>query len=112
MGYRSVTCFSNRTGAGLMTYSSEDEALRRANHSKSAYEADLTPYKCDRCASWHLSPTRRAPVKCDFCFARSGEAKTTYESEEDALEAADRLGWRLRPYMCPHYEGWHLTSRR
>lgn len=117
MGYRSTTCFSKRTHAGLMTYESENEALNQAQYSKGAYNTDLTAYRCGRCKLWHLAPnkTRPSPVKCGYCCGRDGEPKTLYSSELIARETADMVRsnpWmRLRPYKCPHLEGWHLTSK-
>jgi hypothetical protein len=116
MGHRSTTCFSKSTRVGLMTYDSEMEALRQAEYSKGAYNIDLYAYPCRRCGRWHLSPevARSQVVKCGYCCGRDGQPKTAYESEDVALETAANLEsktWvRLRPYLCPHYEGWHLTS--
>jgi hypothetical protein len=52
--------------------------------------------------------------KCPYCCGRNGEEKDTYETREDAENAACYVGniYRipLRVYPCPHSSGWHLTK--
>lgn len=116
MGYRSTSCVSRSTGIGLMTFETKAEADQQAQYSKAAYNTNLTPYVCQKCKQWHLAPTtsHTPSVTCDYCCGRDGEPKALYPTEEIALRRAaiidSQRHVRLRPYMCPYFDGWHLTS--
>jgi hypothetical protein len=52
--------------------------------------------------------------KCPYCCGRNGEEKDTYETREDAENAARYIGnmrgIALTVYPCPQNAGWHLTK--
>jgi hypothetical protein len=99
-----------------MAYASETEALQQAHYTLVKYQNDLTPYQCRECNQWHLAPKKKRInfEPCAYCLGRQGNYKLTYPDEHIAEVRAERLSMttlsRLRPYECPHGEGWHLTS--
>jgi hypothetical protein len=114
---KSRSCTGRISGRPLTEYDSEVEAWDGGDHARLMYDRDLVPYRCRRCAKWHLAPkSRHTPSEeCSWCRGRSGEAKASYRTEVDArrradLLAADRGQW-LRVYPCPHGTGWHLTKQ-
>ena len=101
-----------------MAYTSEAEAAFQAKYTLVRYQQHQAPYKCSTCNFWHLaSKMARALFEtCSYCHSRDGNYKLTYpdiniaERRAEALEAT--AGKIMRPYECPHGEGWHLTSIR
>lgn len=118
MGHRSTTCSSKKTGKPVMAYLTKAEAAKQAHYTQASHKIDLDAYQCKKCNLWHLAPKRLSISfnECWHCQGRDGRFKVTYPSEDIANERAEILGSKayvhLRPYECPHGEGWHLTSRR
>jgi len=52
--------------------------------------------------------------KCDFCKGKDGKKKDIYITFQAALDTAQYIeedrGIFLKPYQCPHGNGWHLTK--
>lgn len=117
MGHRSESCFSKKTGKPLIVYGCEAEALQQAHYTRVTYQNDLAPYLCRVCNLWHLAPKKLSIQlqPCFCCRGRNGNYKLSYPDEEFAERRAEKLSTdsyaRLRPYACPHGDGWHLTSR-
>jgi hypothetical protein len=44
-------------------------------------------------------------MKCKIC------GKTSFDSEHEALQAAEDLPVKLRVYECPYGNGWHFSSK-
>ena len=115
MSVKSTTCF-NRNGKPLTEYYTESDALDGADYANKIHRKNLTPYRCEKCGMWHLSPkNRQTPSrKCSTCKDRNGNFKDLYFSEEAAKNRADILykeqGVTLTVYPCPHNDGWHLTK--
>ena len=115
MSQKSLTCIGKKTGRPLTEYESEAEASDGAQHASRNYGRELSPYICDECGMWHLSPPdRNTPsYKCDQCTGTDGRAKDAYPTQEQAQRRADILrqeqGADLRVYVCKHGNGWHLT---
>jgi hypothetical protein len=117
MGHRkSLTCMGKATKGPLTEYDTEEEAQQGATHARLYYQRDLTPYQCDRCRLWHLSPTdRRTPSKkCHDCVSGDGIPKDAYATQESAQRRAKILrterGVVLQVYSCLYGAGWHLTK--
>lgn len=116
MVLKSEVCFSKKTGKALSSYKDKEEAERSAKYIKMTYDSQLSPYECNICDKWHLSPkSRHTPSRqCYSCTDRKGKKKELYESEKDAQRRADILheeqGVYLQTYECPHEHGWHLTK--
>ncbi|MRI34251.1 hypothetical protein EOPP23_14750 [Endozoicomonas sp. OPT23] len=113
---KSETCFGKLSGSPLSVYSSELEAHSAAEYASAQYNNALTPYQCNRCNLWHLSPLNRhtPSKKCSHCTGSDGRPKETYEGMGQALLRANILheeqGIRLNIYACPNSSGWHLTK--
>jgi hypothetical protein len=86
MSFKSTTCFSKNTGNPLTEYISEYDAEDGASYIKKTYGNNLSPYQCNCCGGWHLSPkNRQTPsVKCPECTDSNGYYKDLYESFESA----------------------------
>lgn len=113
---KSATCFSHN-GAPLSEFYSESEAQESADYENSLRpNADLVPYKCEKCGRWHLKPKEFLVQKlssCCSCVDSNGRAKDAYPSQEEAQKMANiraKAGVHLAVYKCPEGNGWHLTS--
>ncbi len=117
MNLKSTTCFSTRNGKPLSVYNSEVEAEGAAIYANSQHRLKLSPYRCERCGEWHLSPqNRQTPsTSCNLCTDSSGHAKELYRTQTEAQQRAKIIsrekGVRLAVYHCPYNNGWHLTKR-
>ena len=115
MSVKSTTCF-NRKGKPLTEYYTESDAQEGADYANKLHRNNLTPYRCDKCGLWHLSPqNRQTPSrKCNICKDRNGKPKELYFFEQDAKQRAKILykeqGVSLSVYECPNGDGWHLTK--
>ena len=103
------TCVGSR-GKPRRAYLDRSSADDGACHVLSVYGERMVPYRCMQCGSWHLCPTdRHTPSYYSYTCS-----KQVYESEDAAFRRARILeqerGTRLRVYVCPYGEGWHLTS--
>lgn len=113
---KSDTCFGKISGQPLSVYFDEFDAQLAADYAKEMYGNDLTPYKCDKCHDWHLSPkTRMTPSKkCGFCTGADGNSKDTYRTKDEAKKRAkiiyEEHGRKLKVYKCKYGDGWHLTK--
>ncbi len=113
---KSKTCTGKTTGKPLTEYGSENEAAEAAQYASANYKRQLTPYLCQTCGKWHLSPANRQTPsqKCAHCAGADGRPKDTYRNEKEAkLRAAiirKESGVSLRAYPCPYGSGWHLTK--
>jgi hypothetical protein len=113
---KSDTCFGKMSGEPLSVYFDEDEAKSAAEYSKEIYNNELSPYKCNKCDFWHLSPKFRVTPseKCQRCTAGDGSSKDTYRTKKEANTRADIVfneqGINLRVYKCKYAAGWHLTK--
>lgn len=116
MKMKSETCFGKVSGQPLTQYVDEEEALSGVEYAKSHYDNDLSPYHCDKCGFWHLSPkSRQTPShKCHYCTSRDGVQKDSYRSKREANLRADIIyrekGILLDVYQCQFSAGWHLTK--
>jgi len=117
VSFKSTTCFNTRNGKPLSEYNSEVEAEGAAIHANKQYRTNLTPYQCDRCGQWHLSPqNRQTPsTSCNLCTDAFGHSKELYQTRETAQQRAKIIrkekGVQLSVYQCPYNTGWHLTKR-
>ena len=115
---KSTSCFGKKSGQALTVYDSEQEAENASEYSKNAYGNDLTPYLCDVCAGWHLSPKdRQTPSKkCDYCTGGDGQFKSLYRNRSEADMRANIIlqeqEIKLYSYQCEYSSGWHLTKSR
>lgn len=113
---KSETCFSKVNKNALTQYDSEFEADNDVEFIRTHYNNKLTPYNCNRCGFWHLTPTnRQTPSKaCLSCFDGNGDTKQAYDSKLNAKQRAKILleeqGRKLRVYQCKFGNGWHLTK--
>lgn len=113
---KSETCFGKLSGKPLIQYYDQEEAQVAANYCKEFYGNDMSPYRCDKCDLWHLSPkSRQTPSqKCNRCTGGYGVEKASYHSKNAArLRASiiyDEQGISLRVYKCKYGSGWHLTK--
>lgn len=55
-------------------------------------------------------PRRRARLKAT-CESGKRRFATKLDALTDASAAAAGLGKPMRPYPCPHCDGWHLSSK-
>ncbi len=117
MNSKSKTCFSTRTRAPLTEYYNKTDAESGATYVFHNYGTSLTPYYCNVCGFWHLSPAERiTPSKpCPLCQNSNGEHKELYKNKQDAENRAKILYKEqrvsLKVYKCPHFNGWHLTKK-
>ena len=115
MSQKSETCIGKATGKPLTEFDSLLEAQEGADYANKTYRSNLTPYACETCGMWHLSPkNRQTPSeKCPFCKGADGQMKDAYQSRKDAQRRADILrqeqGVSLKVYACEHSDKWHLT---
>ncbi len=113
---KSKTCTGNKTGKPLTEYYTESEASEAAKYASAEYKRHLTPYLCQTCSKWHLSPANRQTPskKCAFCAGSDGQPKDAYQTEQDAKRRATIIrkesGVSLRTYPCQYGNGWHLTK--
>jgi hypothetical protein len=113
---KSKTCTGNKTGKPLTEYDTESEARETALYASAEYKRNLTPYLCQTCNKWHLSPANRQTPskKCAFCAGSDGQSKDAYATEQDAKRRAAIIrkesGVSLRTYACQYGNGWHLTK--
>lgn len=113
---KSKTCTGKQTGKPLTEYGTEHEAREAANYASATYKRHLTPYLCQTCNKWHLSPVNRQTpsAKCPHCAGSDGRTKDAYGSEQDAKRRAAIIrkesGVSLRAYPCQYGNGWHLTK--
>jgi len=116
MSLKSKTCTGKKTGKPLTEYGSESEAGEAAKYASAEYKRHLTPYLCQTCNKWHLSPANRQTPskKCAFCAGSDGQPKDAYGTEQDAKRRATIIrkesGVSLRAYACHYGNGWHLTK--
>ena len=110
------TCFGKVNRQPLTQYDYEFEADNAAEFLKYEYNTDLIPYCCNKCGSWHLTPTnRQTPSKeCTSCFDGNGNTKQAYDTKSNAKQRANILheeqGKKLRVNQCQFGNGWHLTK--
>ena len=115
MDSKSRTCFSQKTGKPLAEYDLEVDAQGAACYVSAQYKRAMTPYLCQVCHKWHLTPTNRhTPSEpCNFCVGSDGQPKASYHSQEEAGLRARIIrkeqGVSLRVYACKVGHGWHLT---
>lgn len=115
---KSDSCFGKVSGKPLSFYYTEFESQIAAEYSKNIYGNELTPYECQRCSYWHLSPKARMTPskKCNWCTAADGEYKNSYRTIKEARLRAkiiyEEQGIDLKVYECKYGEGWHLTKGR
>jgi len=101
---KSETCFGKMSGKPLTQYYDAEEAEGAAEYSKEYYGNDLSPYNCNKCGLWHLSPMgRQTPSqKCSRCTGGDGVEKDAYRSKREAHLRAniiyDEQGISLRVY--------------
>lgn len=113
---KSSSCYGKETKQPLSVYQSEFLATEACQHIERTHHKQLTPYQCNTCGLWHLSPiTRQTPShKCQDCNDSHGNAKASYQSRSEAGLRADIIykeeGVLLRVYPCPFGDGWHLTK--
>ncbi len=116
MSLKSKSCTGKKTGKPLTEYDTESEASEAAKYASAEYKRHLTPYLCQNCKKWHLSPANRQTPskKCAFCAGSDGQPKDAYGSEQDAKRRASIIrkesGVSLRTYPCQYGNGWHLTK--
>ena len=58
MSLKSKTCTGKKTGKPLTEYGTESEAREAALYASAEHKRHLTPYLCQTCNKWHLSPAR------------------------------------------------------
>lgn len=114
MSDESRTCFRRVDGRPLREFRSPEDALSGALLAYERYGGLMVPYRCRRCALWHLSPAdRRTPSSIGSCTDRHGAPKASYPTYDAATRRADILrreqGISLRVYDCT-CGSWHLTS--
>ncbi|PMF83547.1 hypothetical protein BCT86_09980 [Vibrio breoganii] len=113
---KSNTCLGKATGKTLTIYNTEFDAVLAAEYVKGTYGNDLVPYKCHKCAFWHLSPKSRVTPskKCNKCTSSDGVYKNSYRTKSEAILRAkiiyEERGVELNTYKCKYGEGWHLTK--
>lgn len=117
MGYRkSATCKGKISQQAVTEYDTEYDAQCGAEHAAQCHGEAFTPYRCQTCGHWHISPLRRqTPSRpCPYCTDSHGYPKKAYSTLKGAETRAaiiqrDR-GLDLRPYECEYGMGWHLTK--
>lgn len=113
---KSDTCFGKVSGEPLNVYLDEEDAQNAAVYSKELFNNELSPYQCNNCNFWHLSPKFRVTPskKCKRCTAGDGSYKDTYRTQKEANRRAsiifDEHRIQLRAYKCKVGDGWHLTK--
>lgn len=105
---RATTCIS-RAGKPLSAYSNRTDAEDAAAHAQRSFGRSMVPYRCDRCASWHLCPAdRHTPNhECGHCSKRAYHSHRAAEMRASIIAREQHT--LLRVYECPVGEGWHLT---
>jgi len=95
----------------IQEYDFKNEATQAAIHAERTYGTKLTPYLCDKCGNWHLSPTNRVTpsVECKFCHKQLYPTRQCAKTRANCIQK-DR-GVSLSVYQCPCGDGWHLTSK-
>lgn len=105
----SFTCVGLR-GKPRRAYPDRSSADDGASHVLAVYGKRMVPYRCNRCDLWHLCPIDRHTPS----YYSNTCSKQVYDSEDAAFRRARILaqerGTRLRVYVFPYGEGWHLTS--
>ncbi len=91
MNLKSKTCFSSHDKKPLNFFTSKDDALASAKYAKKRYGSRLSPYLCDKCSMWHLSPKSKdtQSEECNHCTDRNGRLKQLYVSKYQAQKRAD-----------------------
>ena len=71
---KSKTCTGKKTGKPLTGYGSESEAREAALYASAEHKRHLSPYRCQTCNKWRLSPANlQTPSrKCAFCAGSDG----------------------------------------
>ncbi|NMP16526.1 hypothetical protein [Thalassotalea sp. Y01] len=109
------TC-KTRNGKDKACYDNELAAQEAVEYVLAVHQNHVTPYYCNKCDSWHLSPANRhTPCHdCNFCIGHLGDVKKSYHTENAAELRASIIEKEqnkyLRVYECPYGDGWHLTS--
>lgn len=101
----------NGRGEPRRAYPNRASAEEGAEYVLRRYSNRMEPYRCDRCGDWHLCPAERHTPShaCYACSKQAYESATAAENRARIIQS--ERGVRLRVYECPHYVGWHLTSR-
>lgn len=113
-----ATCLNRKNGEPLRTYYSEREAEDAAAYVKQKYGAEQTPYPCEKCGQWHLSPKNRQTPStiCPCCLGSGGTFKALYKTIDAAKTRAKIIeserGVKLEAYKCPAQDGYHLTNKK
>jgi len=114
---KSKTCVS-ASGEPLTEYASERDARDGAHYLSGKAGGDFVPYRCPKCAKWHVSPKARVTPGTIGCTCKDakGESKTLYLSrraaEGRAKIIAEERGLTLYVYECPARKGWHLSHQK
>ena len=116
------SCVDQITGIPLLPFTTEG-VMRHICNEWAVKKIALEKFKCNKCPYWHV--TREDVTKiideskyeCDYCYSKStNKFKRTYQNSIQAKKIADdyikSTGNLLRPYPCPHGNGWHLTSEK
>ena len=56
---KSKTCYGKKSQQPLTVYDTKVQAQLAAEHANTKYKNNLTPYKCNTCGLWHLTPAER-----------------------------------------------------
>ena len=117
MPKKSNSCLAAKTGRPLSEYRGKADAKTAAKYANINYPGSkLSPYRCDVCGLWHLSPAtpRVESSRCAVCRSPDRKLKPAYKTETDARIRAELLrreqGVFLSVYECEHGYGWHLTN--
>ncbi|MBR1715794.1 MAG: hypothetical protein IJ717_12740 [Treponema sp.] len=114
---KSETCLS-KNGNPLSVYRTASEAQDSADYQMRQNRIRLSPYKCDVCGMYHLSPSEFFCEKLESscsCTDHNGKIKDSYKTLQDAKKMANirkLAGIDLFVYECPHGNGYHLTSNK
>lgn len=111
---KSPTCVGKVSRKPVSEFGSRKDALEAANFIRIYHGTAMSPYRCNRCAKWHLSPTeRQTSSHLGSCTDSHGYQKRSYHTRDAANRRARILlrekGKLLRIYDCD-CGAWHLTS--
>ncbi|MBC8196598.1 MAG: hypothetical protein H8E60_01790 [Candidatus Marinimicrobia bacterium] len=112
---KSNTCKSNY-GEFLSEYNTKYNAKEHSQYLKLDHDSELTPYKCNTCKKWHLSPKNRhtPSIICTTCTDGNKKPKELYFTKKGAqirktiILKEQKI--KLKIYKCPNGDGWHLTK--
>lgn len=114
---KSKTCYGKKSKKPLTVYDTKVQAQLGAEHANKKYKNNLTPYQCNKCGLWHLTPIERQTPskKCKYCIGQDNKPKDAYPTKSVAQRRANILlkenGVKLTVYKCERGNGWHLTKK-